>query len=82
SPGRLRQRHRRAFFYTIMLNTMLAITSTIPPPRREEICAYEIYHSVTGRSREEYYSTAIAILTIANIFAIIFAALLDMIGNK
>lgn len=42
----------------------------------------EIYHSVTGRSREEYYSTAIAILTIANIFAIIFAALLDMIGKK
>lgn len=38
----------------------------------------EIYHSVTGRSREEYYSTAIAILTIANIFA----ALLDMIGKK
>ncbi|EBH3679595.1 TPA: citrate/sodium symporter CitS [Salmonella enterica] len=33
----------------------------------------EIYHSVTGRSREEYYSTAIAI---------IFAALLDMIGKK
>lgn len=25
--------------YTIMLNTMLAMTSTIPPPRREEICA-------------------------------------------
>lgn len=42
----------------------------------------EIYHSVTGRSREEYYSTAIAILTIANIFAIIFAALLDMIGKN
>ncbi|EEJ3348121.1 citrate/sodium symporter CitN [Salmonella enterica] len=42
----------------------------------------EIYHSVTGRSREEYYSTAIAILTIANIFAIIFAALLDMVGKK
>lgn len=42
----------------------------------------EIYHSVTGRSREEYYSTAIAILTIANIFAIVFAALLDIIGKK
>lgn len=42
----------------------------------------EIYHSVTGRSREEYYSTAIAILTIANIFAIIMAAVLDIIGKK
>jgi CCS family citrate carrier protein len=42
----------------------------------------EIYHSVTGRSREEYYSTAIAILTIANIFAIVVAALLDIIGKK
>lgn len=42
----------------------------------------EIYHSVTGRPREEYYSTAIAILTIANIFAIIFAAVLDVIGKK
>ena len=41
----------------------------------------EIYHSVTGRSREEYYSTAIAILTIANIFAIVFAAVLDIIGK-
>ncbi|MDN4979455.1 citrate/sodium symporter CitS [Enterobacter hormaechei] len=42
----------------------------------------EIYHSVTGNPREEYYSTAIAILTIANIFAIVFAALLDIIGKK
>lgn len=42
----------------------------------------EIYHSVTGNSREEYYSTAIAILTIANIFAIIFAAVLNIIGKK
>lgn len=42
----------------------------------------EIYHSVTGRSREEYYSTAIAILTIANIFAIVFAAVLDIIGKN
>ncbi|MCV4626177.1 2-hydroxycarboxylate transporter family protein, partial [Escherichia coli] len=31
---------------------------------------------------EEYYSTAIAILTIANIFAIVFAAVLDIIGKK
>lgn len=42
----------------------------------------EIYHSVTGRSREEYYSTAIAILTIANIFAIVVAAFLDILGKK
>ncbi len=42
----------------------------------------EIYSSVTGRSREEYYSTAIAILTIANIFAIVVAALLDILGKK
>ncbi|MFH4155894.1 2-hydroxycarboxylate transporter family protein, partial [Acinetobacter baumannii] len=41
-----------------------------------------ISQSVTGRSREEYYSTAIAILTIANIFAIVFAAILDIIGKK
>lgn len=42
----------------------------------------EIYHSITGRSREEYYSTAIAILTIANIFAIVMAAVLDIVGKK
>ncbi len=41
----------------------------------------EIYHRLPGLPREEYYSTAIAILTIANIFAIIFAAP-DMIGKK
>ncbi|MFW8172258.1 2-hydroxycarboxylate transporter family protein, partial [Klebsiella pneumoniae] len=40
------------------------------------------YHSVTGRSREKYYSTALAIMTIANIFAIVFAAVLDIIGKK
>ena len=42
----------------------------------------EIYHSVPGRSREEYYSVAIAILTIANIFAIVAAAILDVVGQK
>ncbi|STS80091.1 Na(+)Citrate OH(-) antiporter [Klebsiella pneumoniae] len=37
----------------------------------------------TGRSRaKEYYSTAIAILTIANIFAIVFAAVLDIIAKN
>lgn len=58
----------------IMMLYVLPIMGAVP--------LSEIYHSVTGRSREEYYSTAIAILTIANIFAIIFAALLDMIGKK
>ncbi len=33
-------------------------------------------------SREEYYSTAIAILTIANIFAIIFAALTSIYDRQ
>ncbi len=42
----------------------------------------EIYHTVTGRSKEEYYSIAIAILTIANIFAIVAASLLDVVGKK
>lgn len=42
----------------------------------------EIYHTVTGRSKEEYYSIAIAILTIANIFAIVAASLLDVIGKR
>ncbi|WJV62026.1 2-hydroxycarboxylate transporter family protein [Pectobacteriaceae bacterium CE70] len=42
----------------------------------------EIYHEVTGNSREEYYSIAIAILTIANIFAIVAAAVLDILGKK
>ncbi|EAB9518835.1 citrate/sodium symporter CitN [Salmonella enterica subsp. enterica] len=58
----------------IMMLYVLPIMDAVP--------LSEIYHSVTGRSREEYYSTAIAILTIANIFAIIFAALLDMVGKK
>lgn len=42
----------------------------------------EIYHTVTGRSKEEYYSVAIAILTIANIFAIVAASLMDVLGKK
>ena len=42
----------------------------------------EIYESVTGGSKEQYYSVAIAILTIANIVAIVAAAMLNTIGNK
>ncbi|WPC73508.1 citrate/sodium symporter CitS [Vibrio porteresiae] len=42
----------------------------------------EIYAAVTGGSKEEYYSVAIAILTIANIVAIVAAAVLNSIGNK
>lgn len=42
----------------------------------------EIYESVTGGSKEQYYSVAIAILTIANIVAIVAAAMLNNIGTK
>ncbi len=42
----------------------------------------EIYESVTGGSKEQYYSVAIAILTIANIVAIVAAAVLNSIGEK
>jgi len=42
----------------------------------------EIYESVTGGSKEQYYSIAIAILTIANIVAIVAAAVLNTIGKK
>ncbi|AEX23850.1 MULTISPECIES: citrate/sodium symporter CitS [unclassified Vibrio] len=42
----------------------------------------EIYESVTGGSKEQYYSIAIAILTIANIVAIVAAAVLNGIGEK
>ncbi|NIZ19170.1 2-hydroxycarboxylate transporter family protein [Entomospira culicis] len=38
--------------------------------------------SFTQAKQSEYYSQAIAILTIANIFAIIFGALLHQVGNK
>jgi len=42
----------------------------------------EIYESATGRAKETYYSYAIAILTIANIWAILVAAVLNKIGNR
>ncbi|ASA54376.1 citrate/sodium symporter CitS [Vibrio gazogenes] len=42
----------------------------------------EIYESVTGGSKEQYYSVAIAILTIANIVAIVAAAILNGLGDK
>ncbi|MCE0495540.1 citrate/sodium symporter CitS [Vibrio salinus] len=42
----------------------------------------EIYAAVTGGSKEQYYSIAIAILTIANIVAIVAAAVLNGIGDK
>ena len=41
----------------------------------------EIWESTTGQPREAYYSFAIAILTIGNIFAIMAGALLDKLGN-
>ena len=41
----------------------------------------QIYEQVTGLPKEGYYSFAIAVLTIANIFAIITAAILKKIGE-
>ncbi len=41
----------------------------------------QMYETVTGRPKAEYYTFAIAILTIANIFAIITAAVLNKIGK-
>lgn len=41
----------------------------------------QMYETVTGKPKEEYYAFAIAILTIANIFAIITAAILNKIGK-
>lgn len=41
----------------------------------------EMYEQVTGGSKEEYYSTAFAILNVANNFAIIGAVLLHKLGN-
>lgn len=41
----------------------------------------QIYEQVTGLPKEGYYTFAIAILTIANIFAIITAAILKKIGQ-
>ncbi|MBF8999112.1 MULTISPECIES: citrate/sodium symporter CitS [Vibrio] len=42
----------------------------------------EIYASVTGGSKEQYYSVAIAILTIANVIAIVAAAVLNGLGQR
>ncbi|WP_039925842.1 2-hydroxycarboxylate transporter family protein [Treponema vincentii] len=42
----------------------------------------QIYEQVTGQPKTEYYAFAIAVLTIANIFAIITAAVLGKIGEK
>lgn len=42
----------------------------------------QIYETVTGDSAANYYSFAITILTIANIFAILTAAILRKIGEK
>ena len=41
----------------------------------------EIYEAVTGQSKEVFYSVAIAILTIANVIAILSASLLDRLGK-
>lgn len=41
----------------------------------------EIYETVTGNPASEYYAFAIAILTIANIFAIIAGGLLNKLGS-
>ena len=42
----------------------------------------DIYQSVTGSPKQEYYAFAIIILTIANIFCIIASALLNSLGDK
>ena len=42
----------------------------------------QIYESVTGDKAANYYTFAIAVLTIANIFAILTAALLDQVGKR
>ena len=42
----------------------------------------QIYEQVTGQPKAEYYAFAIAVLTIANIFAIMSAAVLGKIGEK
>ena len=41
----------------------------------------EIYERVTGNPRAQYYAFAIAVLTIANIFAIIAGGLLNKLGD-
>lgn len=42
----------------------------------------QIYEQVTGQPKAEYYAFAISVLTIANIFAILTAAVLNKIGEK
>ena len=42
----------------------------------------QIYEQVTGHPKSEYYAFAISVLTIANIFAIMTAAVLNKIGEK
>ncbi len=42
----------------------------------------EIWESTTGQPKGEYYSFAISILTIGNIFAIVSGALLNKLGEK
>ena len=42
----------------------------------------QIYETVTGDKAANYYTFAITILTIANIFAILTAAILNQIGHK
>ncbi|MGP1489524.1 MAG: 2-hydroxycarboxylate transporter family protein [Treponema sp.] len=42
----------------------------------------QIYEQVTGHPKTEYYAFAISVLTIANIFAIMTAAVLNKIGEK
>lgn len=42
----------------------------------------QVYQTVTGEPAANYYSFAITILTIANIFAILTAALLKRVGQK
>ena len=42
----------------------------------------QIYEQVTGHPKAEYYAFAISVLTIANIFAIMTAAMLNKIGEK
>ena len=42
----------------------------------------DIYQTVTGNPKQEYYGFAIIILTIANIFCIVASALLNTLGDK
>ncbi|MCD8084517.1 MAG: 2-hydroxycarboxylate transporter family protein [Clostridiales bacterium] len=42
----------------------------------------QIYQTVTGAPSAGYYTFAIMILTVANVFAVLIAALLDRVGRK